>query len=105
MWLNKEQQKQVQYKLDEMQRKLDDAEDVFKTRCKYCNERKEWIPVSERLPSEQELEEHNKLFLVFTQDSEIPFIAYRFAHIWSDGCCALDVIAWQPLPQPYKEDK
>ena len=75
----------------------------------------EWIPCSERLPKEPKtnpvLEGKNlELYLVTTeygsneQDKVYPFRAFWNGVNFTDGWHILDVIAWQPLPEPYKED-
>lgn len=60
-----------------------------------------WIPVSERLP------ETDRCYLVTTTgtNNDIIDIAYYTEGIWHK---ASRIIAWMPLPQPYKaesEDK
>lgn len=62
-----------------------------------------WIPVSERLP------ENNGCMLV-TIDDAIEFGKYEDGE-WSIWVCehwdewdAKGVIAWMPIPEPYKED-
>lgn len=64
-------------------------------------DRSEWIPVSERLP------ENNGCMLV-TIDDAIEFGKYEDGE-WSIWVCehwdewdAKGVIAWMPLPEPYK---
>lgn len=57
--------------------------------------RPKWIPVSERLP------EVNQKVLVSTRDLEVDIMCdccYR-----SDYFEYPNVLAWQPLPEPYKE--
>lgn len=64
-----------------------------------------WTPVTERLPKSN--------MDVLVTDGEDCAVAYwrTDAQAWDDsmhGWCdlyGLDVIAWQPLPKPYKEDK
>lgn len=72
-----------------------------------------WIPCSERLPEEPE---ENSLFewkclevyLVTTkygsnaQDKVYPFRAFWNGINFTDGMNILDVIAWMPLPEPYR---
>ena len=55
-------------------------------------EQARWIPVSERLP------EDDGLYLVYTEEQ--PFVCP-----FEDGEFFIDeVIAWMPLPQPYKAE-
>ena len=72
-----------------------------------------WILCSERLPEEPK---ENPVFdgkclevyLVTTkygssdQDKAYPFRAFWNGINFTDGCRILDVIAWMPLPEPYK---
>jgi hypothetical protein len=61
-----------------------------------------WIPVSERLPEEDEVvlgtNSSNDLFETYTWDDcgEIKWYA--------NGCFDVPVIAWMPLPEPYKAE-
>ena len=64
--------------------------------------RKEWIPVSERLPEEGEV-------VLCTNSSNDLFEAYAWDDCgetkWnSNGCFDVPVIAWMQLPEPYKAD-
>ena len=76
----------------------------------------EWIPCSKRLPEEPEntsedvesdiLEGKLKEYIVHIKDAEIPTCLYYagkgcwWDEVANDFC---KVIAWQPLPEPYKE--
>lgn len=73
----------------------------------------EWIPCSERLPEEPKTNpvlkgKNLELYLVTTeygsneQDKLYPFRAFWNGVNFTDGWHILDVIAWQPLPEPYK---
>lgn len=76
-----------------------------------------WIPCSERLPSETEAWYFNKQegihepneFIVQVKGAKLPTVAIfngeSFTHICTDdGYGFIDeIIAWQPLPEPYKE--
>lgn len=58
-----------------------------------------WIPCSERLPETFE----PKAYLTTNEDGMIGVSYYH--HGWSNGYeSVFDVIAWQPLPEPYKEE-
>lgn len=66
----------------------------------------EWIPVSERLP-----EIHQDVLLSLRSlDIEVGFRAetepYFYCH-GADGCYIepQNVLAWQPLPEPYKAER
>lgn len=78
----------------------------------------EWIPCSERLPSETEawcfneqegIHEPNE-FIVQVKGAKLPTVAifdgesFKSAYA-DDGYEFIDeIIAWQPLPEPYKEE-
>ena len=58
----------------------------------YDIEYSRWIPVSERLPEEDEL------YLVYTEEQ--PFVCeFENGEFFID-----DVLAWMPLPEPYKAE-
>ena len=74
----------------------------------------QWIPCSERIPEEpkENLVFDGKcleVYLVTTkygssdQDKVYPFRAFWNGINFTDGWGILDVIAWMPLPEPYKE--
>ena len=74
----------------------------------------EWIPVSERLPSEKEAWGYNEKegtyepneFIVMIEGAEIPTVLFYDTNYkeWSDGLGDVyNVVAWMPLPEPYKE--
>lgn len=59
-----------------------------------------WIPCSERLPETFE----PKAYLTTNEDGMIGVSYYH--HGWSNGYeSVFDVIAWQPLPEPYEEEQ
>lgn len=64
---------------------------------------KQWIPCSERLPEKPVVGED--CYLIQAQYVEQPFVAYWDGHNWTDECyeIAKHVIAWMPLPKPYRE--
>lgn len=63
----------------------------------------EWIPCSERLPSEKD-----GRVLVTKRDEVMTAIYSEFSGTWYLGdMCAVggeNPIAWMPLPMPYRED-
>lgn len=69
-----------------------------------------WIPVTERMPVEskenpvfenKELE----LYLVSVKNQDYAFRAFWNGKSFTDGWSKLDVIAWMPLPEPYKQEE
>ena len=69
----------------------------------------EWIPVSERLPEPpseyQELDNSPfDLYLVSINEGD-SVIAFWDGKKFGDGMFTLDVKAWMPLPEPYKENE
>lgn len=58
----------------------------------------EWIPVSERLPREY------AQYLVCFEDGEC-YVYWLEDSDWAKGMAEKEgIIAWMPLPEPYKED-
>ncbi len=55
-----------------------------------------WIPVSERLPDAYQL------VLATYEDKRIEIAFIHLGGVWS-GYFWGEVIAWQPLPEPYRE--
>ena len=85
----------------------------------YCLEapiEPQWIPCSERLPTEKEAWDYNvedvlyepNEFIVQVKGAKLPTIAMfdgeTFTHRYAeDGYGFMDeIIAWMPLPEPYK---
>lgn len=61
-----------------------------------------WIQCSERLP--ETFEPKAKAYLTTNEDGMIGVSYYH--HGWSNGYeSVFDVIAWQPLPEPYEEEQ
>ena len=64
-----------------------------------------WIPCSERLPKKPERGENG--YIVQKKRVAEPFSAFWDGEIWTneDGDVVDEVMAWLPLPKPYKEKK
>lgn len=87
-----------------------DSVDTIKVIIKIVGEQPkvgEWIPCSVALP--QQPEENpifdNKpleLYLVSVKNADYPIRAFWNGKFFTDGWSKVDVIAWQPLPQPYQ---
>ena len=65
----------------------------------------QWIPVSERLPKNPEIDGDSDGYIVQTRRVAQPFIGYWDGREWTDEEVDVvdEVIAWMPLPQPYRE--
>ena len=68
----------------------------------------EWIPAEERLPEEPEQnpkldDRPMELYLVDNGEGS-PFRAFWNGKYFHDGWRRLDVLAWMPLPEPFKGD-
>lgn len=62
-----------------------------------------WIPCSERLPEKPEVYSFDG-YIVQSRHVIQPFSAYWDGREWIDDDDILDgVIAWMPLPEPYRE--
>ena len=69
-----------------------------------------WIPVEERLPEEPkenpEFEGKKiELYLVTVKGTKYPFRAMWNGKFFTDGWSKCNVIAWRPLPEPYRPEK
>jgi hypothetical protein len=78
--------------------------DSFDMVTKGIKQEPRWIPVSERLPEE------NRMFLVTLVDKEDGCVCLEvvwYSHVsgeWEEVPTGEKVIAWMPLPQPYKAE-
>ena len=71
--------------------------------CDFFDDGNKWIPVSERLPEER------KAVLVYAPEYKNIYCAYLDGDTWfifgGYGSYAVaNVIAWMPLPEPYKAE-
>lgn len=67
-------------------------------------EQMKWIPCSERLPKKPEIDGDSDGYIVQTRRVAQPFIGYWDGREWTDEEVYVvdEVIAWMPLPEPYK---
>ena len=75
------------------------AEDIIR---KHMNDG--WIPVEKALP------EYGKKVLAYGKSGEIDIASLysRDKHMWLVGsmcAVAFDIVAWQPLPEPYRPER
>ena len=67
-----------------------------------------WIPVSERLPKENEYIGNVRKYYLIQDEYGDMHVAYLnnvgWIHMDSFKAIHSEVIAWMPLPEPYKED-
>ena len=66
-----------------------------------------WIPVEERMPEAPEMEDEYPEFNVMIEGAKTPTtLQYTHEGIWVDDYWnAYNVIAWQPLPEPYHPER
>ena len=69
-----------------------------------------WIPVEERMPEEPkenpEFEgKEIELYLVTVKGAKYPFRAMWNRKFFTDGWSKCNVIAWRPLPEPYRPER
>lgn len=61
-----------------------------------------WIPCSKRLPEEPPKDEYKLYNVTVEGDTEATTLGYVAGGIWIDDFgTTYNVIAWQPLPEPY----
>ena len=69
-----------------------------------------WIPVEERMPEEPkanpqfEGKKIELLYLVTVNGTKYPFRAFWNGKFFADGWSKCEVIAWRPLPEPYRPE-
>ena len=66
-----------------------------------------WVPCSEKLPKKPEVDGYFDGYIVQTRRVSQPFSAYWDGKEWTDDDddAVDDVIAWMPLPEPYREGR
>ena len=67
-----------------------------------------WIPVGDRLPTKEECEKDDNEFLVQTDTGERFSCEYDPLANGYDNplwCCNIPVVAWQPIPEPYRPER
>ena len=69
-----------------------------------------WIPVKERLPEKNDYKSCHEVYdgaVLWTNEDGLVGMGYYYESTkrWSDiNDCSISVIAWMPLPEPYRED-
>lgn len=68
-----------------------------------------WIPVEERMPEEPKANpqfegKKIELYLVTVNGTKYPFRAFWNGKFFADGWSKCEVIAWRPLPEPYRPE-
>jgi hypothetical protein len=68
----------------------------------YVGSKDGWTPCKDRQPDKPKFGEDS--YLVQERHVITPFSAYWDGECWSDSECEVldEIIAWQPLPEPYK---
>ena len=81
------------------------ADEYERRNAKDTNVPGKWIPCSERLPKKPEIYGDSDGYIVQTRRVEQPFIGYWDGREWTDEevDVVAEVIAWMPLPEPYRE--
>lgn len=78
--------------------------------CDFFDEGNNWIPVKERLPEENDYKSCYEVAdgaVLWTNEDGLVGMGYYYESTkrWSDiNDCPISVIAWMPLPEPYRED-
>lgn len=88
--------------LQDLQDELEPIQNIEDTHQLLVDNNNGWIPCKERLP--ETFEPIAKAYLTTNEDGMIGVSYYH--HGWSNGYeSVFDVIAWQPLPEPYEEEQ
>lgn len=86
--------------LQDLQDELEPIQNIEDTHQLLVYKNNGWIPCKERLPKTFE----PKAYLTTNEDGMIGVSYYHYG--WSNGYeSVFDVIAWQPLPEPYREEQ
>ena len=83
--------------------------DVEQLRDFICRMDAGWIPVEERMPEEPKANpqfegKKIELYLVTVNGTKYPFRAFWNGKFFADGWSKCEVIAWRPLPEPYRPE-
>ncbi len=88
--------------LQDLQDELEQIQNIEDTHQLLVDKNNGWIPCKERLP--ETFEPIAKAYLTTNEDGMIGVSYYH--HGWSNGYeSVFDVIAWQPLPESYREEQ
>ena len=92
------------WKIEDL-KKLEVVDEYERRDAKDTNVPGKWIPCSERLPKKPEIYGDSDGYIVQTRLVEQPFIGYWDGREWADEEVDVvdEVIAWMPLPDPYRE--
>lgn len=90
--------------LQDLQDELEPIQNIEDTHQLLVDKNNGWIPCKERLP--ETLESKVKAYLTTNEEGMIGVSYYHHMCVWSNGYeSVFDVIAWQPLPEPYREEQ
>ena len=80
---------------------------MYEVAIKVLNQEPKWIPVSERLPKAGEyVGDVDKYYLVQNEYGDMMVARYTHSEYWEQiyqvNPIADEIVAWMPLPEPYK---
>ena len=93
------------------------SDEWFEDHCPRCkfNQENRWIPVSEKLPENREevliYLSSNRITIGLYNSHVLPLAPYKpigwgvNAQTAVHNFCSDDVVAWMPLPEPYKAER
>lgn len=88
--------------LQDLQDEFEPIQNIADTHQLLVDKNNGWIPCNERLPETFE----PKAYLTTNEEGMIGVSYYHPMCGWSNGYeSVFDIIAWQPLPEPYREEQ